>query len=299
MSIRAADKAGIWYSDDRKELKAEVEDCLAKAASLRPGDPKGKPLAIVVPHAGLAFSGPIAAAAFAWLHRARVKIDSFVVFGACHHSTPQVPAIWARGAWDNPLGPAEIDAELAGLLITAGVGEANERPHSGDNAIELQLPFIRFLFPEARLVPVAVPFLSDAHRYGELAARTAEKSGKATIAVASTDLTHYGAAFGLMPAGTGKPALAWTRENDRRFLETLLRLDFCAIVPTAERDGSACGAGAAAAAAGWAGTLGAKEGWLLARTDSFEAMPSGRADHIVGYAAVAYASPVETDRVSG
>jgi AmmeMemoRadiSam system protein B len=136
-----------------------------------------------------------------------------------------------------------------------------------------------------------MPFLPDAHRFGELAARTAAALGKTIVALASSDLTHYGAAFGLMPAGSGDSALAWTRENDRRFLAPLLALDLAAIVPAAERDSSACGAGAAAAAAGWAKALGCRKGWLLAHADSHEAAPAGgRAEHIVGYAAAAFAA---------
>ncbi|MDR1533675.1 MAG: AmmeMemoRadiSam system protein B [Planctomycetota bacterium] len=291
MPNRPAVLAGSWYPGEAEELAAALDACLRQAERLYgSARPEGEPAAAVLPHAGLAYSGAVAAAVFNWLRRAGTEVETFVVFGACHRVNPGIPAIWARGAWETPLGSVRVDEKLADILIEAGVGRADERPHAGDNAIELQIPFIRRLFPEAGLVPVAMPFRPDAHRLGGLAAAAA---GRRVIALASTDLTHYGAAFGLMPAGVGESALAWTRDNDRRFLEKLLEMDLAAIVPTAERDHSACGAGAAAAAAGWAGFRGCRAGRLLARTDSHEAAPGGRADHIVGYAALAYAVKAE------
>jgi AmmeMemoRadiSam system protein B len=133
-------------------------------------------------------------------------------------------------------------------------------------------------------------FIPDSARSGEIASRVAGEcgNGKTIVAVASTDLTHYGASVGLMPAGVGGTAVEWTRENDGRFLDALVGLDAEGIVPIAKRDQSACGAGAAAAAAGWARERGCRKGRLLAATNSHEVAPRGVAEHIVGYASVAY-----------
>lgn len=289
---RIADKAGSWYPAEAEALRAEVETCLQKGAAqygraLEEGS--GRPVAVVVPHAGLFYSGALAGLAFELVRKRGNRVETFVVFGACHRERLRKPAIWADGAWETPLGPVEVDAELARALIEQGVGEANPRPHEGDNAIELQLPFIKIMFPEAKIVPVAMGFFPDSWRYGELAAQVVKKrAADGVVAVASTDLTHYGASFGVTPAGAGPEALEWTRENDARFLNALTSLDLENIVPVAERDRSACGAGAAAAAAGWAKEFGCTEGRLLARTDSNEIMPQCRAEHFVGYGAVAF-----------
>lgn len=291
MQKRSADLAGSWYSADPERLAGEVDACLAEAERKygRPAsEPRGAPLAIVVPHAGLAYSGAIAAIAFQLVRDRLGRVDTFLVFGACHRARLSRPAIWNEGPWQTPLGDIEIDHDLGGLLIARGVGVDNPVPHLGDNAIELQTPFIKRLFPEARMTPIAMAFFDDAWQIGETAAAAAAETGRTVVAVASTDLTHYGSAFGVTPAGRGKPALKWTRRNDERFLDALVAMEKDKIVPVAKRDGSACGAGGAAAAGGWAHALGARAGRLLAHANSHEIMPRGEAEHIVGYASLAY-----------
>lgn len=289
---RIAEKAGSWYAGDADGLASEVGECLA-AARERYGraidEAAGTPVGVVVPHAGLFFSGAVAAAAFDLVRRRRDRVDAFLVFGACHTERLREPAVWAAGAWETPLGPVEVDEELARALLDAGVGRANYRAHEGDNAIELQVPFIRHCFPEAKIVPVAMGPFPAAGDMGRAAANAVAESGRVVVGVASTDLTHYGRAFGLMPAGTGAAALRWIRDNDMRFLDAALALDSRKMLELASRDHSACGAGAAAALAGWSAALGCLRGRLLAYANSHEIMPRGEAEHVVGYGAVVYA----------
>lgn len=289
---RKADKAGSWYSADAQGLLEEVAECLRKGIA-KYGKAldveEGKPAAVVVPHAGLFFSGALAGLAFELVRRRWDEVKTFVLFGACHGERLRKPALWDNGAWETPLGAVEVDAALATAFIEAGVGEVNYRAHEGDNALELQLPFIKAMFPAAKIVPVAMGFFPDAGKYGEMAAEVVRaRHEEGVVVVASTDLTHYGASFGMMAAGSGERALAWTRENDERFLAALVAMRVEDVVAVAERDGSACGAGAAAAAAGWARALGCARGRVLARTDSHEVMPRGEAEHFVGYGAVAF-----------
>lgn len=294
MTTHRADKAGSWYPASAAELEAEIGNSLSLARTLYgPAEPTPgtMPLGIVVPHAGLAYSGRVAGAAFQLVRDAIAAVDAFVVFGACHRAWLTRPAVWPDGEWETPLGPVRVDADLAGRLIEAGVGEANPGVHIGDNAIELAVPFIKSMFPEAGIVPVAVSATADAASAGEKAFAALSGSGKTLVAVASTDLTHYGAAFDLMPVGSGPKAVKWTRENDRPFLEALTGLELDRIVSVAKRDSSACGAGAAAAAAAWAKAGGATSGRVLVHTNSYEIMPRGPADHMVGYAALVFEGP--------
>lgn len=291
--VRNADKAGSWYAADPKALAAEVDECVrcARAEYGAAMDrAEGEPAAILVPHAGLFFSGAVAAAGFELVRERLGSVDTFVVFGACHRARLREPAIWPEGSWRTPLGDIEIDAGLAGALVAGGFGSANPDVHHGDNAIELQAPFIKRLFPGAKMVPAAMGFFRDSWKLGALAAAIAAKRGGTVVAVASCDLTHYGASFGVMPAGTGRAALEWTRANDARLIDAMVNMDLDDIVPTAERDGSACGAGAAAASAGWGKVRGCDSGTLLAYTNSYEVMPQGEAEHLVGYAAISYSS---------
>lgn len=297
MSVRHADKAGSWYKGKPAELQRELGECLRQAEEKfgplpSAGQGGERPVGAVVPHAGLVFSGSVAATAYKRILDAAGRVDTFLVFGACHRARLSRPAVWAGGAWETPLGPVEIDSELAELLVSEGIGEENESAHLGDNAIELQTPFIKAMFPEARMTPVAMGFFPDAWRTGERAAEAIAASGsfkdKIVVALASTDLTHYGASFGVMPAGTGRPALEWARRNDARFLDSLVELRVADIVPVANRDQSACGAGAGAAVAGWAKAKGCRGGRLLAYATSYDIFPEGEAEHFVGYGSVIY-----------
>ncbi|MCC8180158.1 MAG: AmmeMemoRadiSam system protein B, partial [Planctomycetes bacterium] len=139
-------------------------------------------------------------------------------------------------------------------------------------------------------VPVAFSPFEKAEQFGKQAAQLIESNfpDKKVVALASTDLTHYGAAFGIMPAGSGPEAVEWTRRNDEKFLDAAISLDADQALATALQDSNACGAGAAAAIIGWAKERGVQKGRLLAHTNSFEIAPGGPADHMVGYGAVIF-----------
>lgn len=296
MGIRPDALAGSWYPGSASALKGLLAECVAEGRRLLAESElggRGPPVAIVAPHAGLAFSGGVAASAYVAVREALPKVDAFVVFGAAHRVRLDRAGIWASGSWRTPLGAIDVDEALADALIGAGVGGENEAAHAGDNAVELHTPFIKALFPEAKIVPVAMSFFPDSAALGKKASAAVRAAApdKTVIAAASTDLTHYGAAFGVLPAGVGDPALEWTRKNDSRFLDALAALDLDGIVPRAERDGSACGAGAAAAAAGWAAERGARAGVVLAYATSHDIAPSGTAERFVGYGSVLYAAP--------
>ncbi len=285
MSVRRADKAGSWYPADPNRLRSLLDKCLEPG---RVPPPEGEPVAAIVPHAGLEFSGATAGKAFAALRAATPH--TVLVFGAVHTLPLERPAVWAEGAWQTPLGDAPVDAELAADLCKTAGADPDERPHQGDNAIEMQMPFIRHCFPGASVVPVAVPPTPDAAAFGESVWGLVASGNKRVAAVGSTDLTHYGASFGLMPAGTGQRAVDWTRENDQRLIDRMLELDAAAIVPTATQDHSACGAGAAAATVAYAKAAGA-QGTLLEHTTSHDIMPQPEASHLVGYAALVFTRP--------
>ncbi len=283
-SIRRAEKAGAWYNAQPDALQKELEGYLA-AVDTSAATPL---LAGVVPHAGLAFSGPTAARVYAWIRAAQPDVDTFLVFGAVHTMHLSRPAVWAAGAWETPLGPIEVDEDLATKLVKAGVGNEEDRPHQGDNAIELQTPFLRHCFPQAKIVPVAMPPAPLAVDAGVAAREVIARADAKVVALGSTDLTHYGSPFGLTPAGAGQKALDWGKENDRRLLERMEAMEAEAIVPTAERDRSACGAGAVAATVAYARVGGCARGIVLEHITSHDVMPDGEASHFVGYGAVVF-----------
>lgn len=287
MPDRPAAKAGTWYPAHPETLREIVTALIAAvpASSVTPGIVAG-----VVPHAGLMFSGGIAAHLFSALHHSRPVIDTIVFLGAVHTMRLSRPAVWADGNWETPLGAVAVDETLADAIVANCGADAFCEPHYQDNAIELQTPFVRILFPQASIVPVAMPPMTGASGFGKKLAQVLADRNAAVIA--STDLTHYGVNYGFMPAGTGEKALAWAKENDRRLLRLAGKMDAESIVPTAECDRSACGAGALAAAVAYARERGVTKGELLAHTTSFEIMPDDVYEMSVGYAAMAFNSAV-------
>jgi len=162
------------------------------------------------------------------------------------------------------------------------------RAHQDEHSIEVQLPFVKHLFPDALILPIAMPPEARPEEVGRAVARAAQTLGRRTVAIASSDMTHYGPGYGMTPAGTGEPGLRWARANDARMLDLVVRMQAAEIVPEAEARGNACGAGAIAAAISYALEAGATEGRLLSYTTSHDARPMGRPVDLVGYGAVVF-----------
>ena len=124
-----------------------------------------------------------------------------------------------------------------------------EAPQRPDNAVEVQMPFIRHFFPNAQIAMMGIAASKEAIVIGESVGAICKNLGKDTVFIGSTDLTHYGPNYGYMPRGMGDEAVAWVRnENDKGFLEALEACQFEAAVEHAQENLSACCPGAAVAA---------------------------------------------------
>jgi AmmeMemoRadiSam system protein B len=243
----------------------------------------------LVPHAGWSFSGAIAANVFGLLAAARSP-DIVVLFGSVHRHSGERAAMFSAGRWETPLGPIEIDSRLTERIL----GHTNliaDDPyaHEGEHSLEVQMPFVKHLFPDAKVVPIMVPPVEAADEVGEAVARTLNVYKYDALIVGTTDLTHYGPSYGFTPRGIGAKGNAWAKaENDRRFIELVCSLRGKEVVPEAVNRRNACGSGAVAATLGAVVALGATEGILLDHTTSAEVLPGDQSDS-VGYAAIVFA----------
>lgn len=286
MPTRLPTVAGMFYPSDEASCRRQVDECLRAAGPIEvPGPIRGG----VVPHAGWAYSGPTAGRVYAAL-RGQDPPETIVLFGAVHGWGVTGASAYGSGCWRTPLGDLLIDEELAEATVRAGEGLIAERPgaHSSEHSIEVQLPFIKHLFPDARLLPIALPPAPDAHQVGRAVARAARELGRNAPAIGSSDLTHYGPRYGFAPVGTGDRALEWTRDNDEGLLDLVVQMREADIVREAGSHRNACGAGAIAAAVGYASELGATRGILLHYTTSHDVMPLGRPTDMVGYGALIF-----------
>ena len=118
-----------------------------------------------MPHAGWVFSGELAATAFKAIQQANGQVDTFVIFGAAHRYFDGGAVVYDSGTWQTPLGQIEIDAELAAEIVAQGA-VANPDAHRGEHSIEVQVPFIQYLFPKAKIVPIIVPVAGFDHSFG-------------------------------------------------------------------------------------------------------------------------------------
>ncbi len=267
-------------------------DCGRAAEGLLRGfAPSAQPdriVAGIVPHAGWQYSGAVAAKVFASI-RAKQRTATFVILGAVHRWAG-VNGVYARGAWATPLGPVSIDEDLAARILeeTSEWTVDSSQCHSGEHSIEVELPFVKYLFPEARVVPIAVNPDSRAVPLGRQIGRIVQQEGGNAVVIGSSDLTHYGDAYGFTPAGFGPPARHWMQQNDRRMLRLVEEMRDSEITEEAHQRRNACGAGAIAATVASARVLGAKRGLLLEHTTSHDVVPEGEFRMAVGYAAVLF-----------
>ena len=179
------------------------------------------------------------------------------------------------------------------MVVESGTAERDPQAHYSEHSIEVQVPFIEYLFAGAKILPVIVPPNEKAVALGRALGRIISASGKKKIVcIGSTDLTHYGPRYGFEPKGVGPEACKWASDvNDKQFIDLALKMDAKGLLKNAAQKQNACGAGAAAAAVAAAKELGVTEGVLLGQTSSNEVMirkmGTFSADS-VGYAAIVF-----------
>jgi AmmeMemoRadiSam system protein B len=175
--------AGSFYPDDPRLLRRDVEAHLAAArATPRQAAPK----ALIAPHAGYVYSGPVAASAYARLPREGIR--RVVLLGPSHRVPLRGLAVPSADAFTTPLGPVALDrAALEALCRLPQVSERDDA-HAAEHSLEVHLPFLQVVLGEFRLVPVVV---GDATP-GEVAeALDLVWGGPETLIVVSSDLSHY------------------------------------------------------------------------------------------------------------
>jgi AmmeMemoRadiSam system protein B len=290
VSVRQPCVAGQFYEADPARCREDLQRCLDEAAQSEAPAVKGAVQGGVVPHAGWLFSGPTAAKVFRAIAASRTP-DTIVLLGADHKGTAPRPTSYHKGSWRTPLGEVAVDEKLAGK-VSDEMGDdvlCDPQAHGREHSLEVQVPFIQHLFPNAKILPITVPPDENAHRFGERLGEALHDDADRIVIVGSSDLTHYGPNYGFMPKGLGEDALRWVKDvNDKAVIELALGMKADRIVPQTVHDSSACGAGAIAATAACCWALGVKSGTLLGYTTSHDVMPERRMSSFVGYAAIAY-----------
>lgn len=248
-----------------------------------------KATAGIVPHAGWSYSGSVAAKVFKCI-KEKSKVTTFILFGANHRWEVAWNSIYIDGAWLTPFGEIEIDYETA-ALISKNLGNfliEDTEAHSEEHSLEVQMPFIKYFFPKAKVVPIIIVPDADSSIVGQEIGKLASQSEKEIVIVGTTDLTHYGNNYGFTPKGYGSEALKWLKENDDRIINLALKMKGEEIVNEALKNHNACGSGAMAAAVSAAKAIGAEKGYLIEYKTSHDVEKRGEFYMGVGYAGIVF-----------
>ncbi len=275
--IRSALGAGKWFPGTNKELSLCVQDFLAGA---HVPEIKDHIAAIVVPHAGYVYSGPVAGYAYRAVQQNALTHgapDTVVVLGFSHRGQSQGVALMDGTAFSTPLGETTLDAEAAAILTTSDPRIVfDARPHNGEHSLENQVPFIQAALPSASLVMALIGGReSDAlESLAQALATLADK--KKILVVASSDMLH-------------DPSYERVRKTDQATLRKVVAMDITGLLHDWDFSHQIlCGIGPVVAAMKYAGKRGATKGSLLRYRNSGDDHPESRGQWVVGYGAVAF-----------
>ncbi|HET9192173.1 MAG TPA: AmmeMemoRadiSam system protein B [Vicinamibacterales bacterium] len=292
MNRRAA-VAGTWYSDNPSRLTDEIDRYLDRADV---PSATGRARALIAPHAGLMYSGPVAAFAYKLLarrsrlphtHRERGSYGAVVLVGPSHFVPFRGVSIWNSGAWETPLGPIAVERQLA-ETIRAESEAIVELPaaHGREHSLEMQLPFIARLLPGVPIVPLVMGDqtretafeLADAlaraiRRFRNDSNVPNDSNDSNVLLIASSDLSHYYDAD--VAARMDAVMIRHIEALDPGGLMTALE----------EEPRHACGGGPMVSVLHAARQLGATEAHVLRYADSGDV--SGDKSSVVGYLAAA------------
>lgn len=279
MTKRRAAVAGLFYESDPRSLREQIRSCFT--SPLGPGkEPEGileaERLPVVLsPHAGYIYSGPVAAHGYLYVSR-RKRPSTVVVIGPNHYGIGSDVSIYPADSWVTPLGEVKVDSALAQEIAkSSDVFSLDEFSHSREHSIEVQLPFLQYVYGDLRFVPICMldQSIQMAMRVGEALAEVI-KDPDDVLVLATTDFTHY------------EPHEEAVK-RDMPVIERLLELDVDGFYREMEkRNATLCGYGAVAAAVIYALRKGYGRGRLLKYATSGDV--TGDRSSVVGYASIVY-----------
>jgi len=272
--VRPAAVAGTWYPGTAGALKRDL-DLYVEAADISPSADID---AIIAPHAGLMFSGPVGA--YAYKAASAGTYEVVLLVGPSHFTAFEGVSLWTEGQFDSPLGALSIHEEAAAELLRSPIVHDSPAAHTREHSLEMQLPFLRHLLPDVPIVPMLMGYQTRGtiETLAQLLAASART--RRALLVASTDLSHY------FDASAAAALDGRVQDHVARFDPAGL-LDLFETYPEAERGRYvACGGGAAIAVMMAAQIRGATSGRVLKYAHSGEI--SGDYDGVVGYLAAAF-----------
>jgi len=276
MQIRTPAVAGMFYSGEKKELKKSINDCFLHKfgpGKIPPSNNKKKIFGVICPHAGYAYSGPIACHSF---YEISSNIPELVIIvGPNHWGVGSSVATMKDSKWQTPLGEVEVDSEIAEEISNmTKIIEIDNFSHSREHSLEVQIPILQEISKNFRILPIVLINQSKevAYQIGLSIAKIVKK--KKAMIIGSSDFTHY------------EPN-KFAHEQDAALIEPILKLDVDKFYDVLnKKDVSACGYGAIASTMIACKELGATKGELLKYATSGDI--TGDTSSVVGYGSIIF-----------
>lgn len=278
--VRYPSQAGAFYAGSKASLRRQIEECFIhkfgprEVPTVVEGGPR-KIIGLVCPHAGYMYSGPIAANSY---YRLALdgNVDLFIIMGPNHTGFGSGLATVDGGVWRTPLGDVKIDRDVAKEIVrSSGIIDVDESAHRYEHSIEVQLPFLQYLYGSSfKFVPICflMQDLETSREVGHTLAKVL--TGKNAVIIASTDMTHY------------EPQ-SRAEEKDMKALNAVLKMDEELFYSTIESYNiSTCGYGPVIALITAAKELESKKTELLCYKTSGDI--TGDKSSVVGYASVVF-----------
>lgn len=270
--------SGLFYPSSPTLLKKQIEECFLH--SIGPGrlpsktvDKKRLPLALISPHAGYVYSGPVAAHGYLELD-GRVKPDTVIVIGPNHYGFGTDVSIYPEGVWVTPLGEVKINSRIGKELADlSDVFSLDELSHMREHSIEVQIPFLQYVLGNFNLVAISMldQSIEAASEVGRALAELLKEKPDILL-TATTDFSHY-------------ELHEVAQRKDMAALDKIMKLDVETLYRILrEVDISMCGYGPVAAVLVAAERLGAKKAELLKYATSGDV--TGDKSSVVGYASL-------------
>ena len=233
-AVRRPAVAGSFYPEDSGELRSAVDAYLAGAAAA-PGSGENAPKALIAPHAGYVYSGPVAASGYAWLAPLRGTTRRVVLLGPAHRVALRGIAAPRAGRFATPLGEVVVDRGAMQRIQALPQVVMDDLPHTPEHSLEVHLPFLQRLLGDFSLVPLLV---GDAAPEEVAEVLDALWGGDETLIVVSSDLSHYYdyATAQLMDAATTR-AIEALRPGDIESEQACGRIPVQGLLLTLERRG--------------------------------------------------------------
>lgn len=231
--------AGIFYEDNPKRLREQIEWSFKHyvGPGKLPQVPEVKPQKrqntfFIVPHAGYIYSGPVAAHSYFYLGE-EGKPDTVIILGPNHTGFGSPVSAWSSGEWETPLGTVQIDEELTKEIVKRSqIVDLDERAHLYEHSIEVQVPFLQYLFGNSfKIVPIVILMQTPevAEYLAEAISEIMNEGKKDMVVLASSDLNHY-------------DPYEETYEKDQKAINKIQNLDYKGLFHVVEdEDVTVCG----------------------------------------------------------